>query len=100
MEKALDSVASGKMGLNRAAMEINVPSTSLKDRITGRVLDSCNMGSKRYLLYEDESELVEFIIKRLKMWCDKTRQDVMKFVDSCLAKKDNLKRRTHKLSNG
>ena len=32
--------------------------------------------------------------------CGKTRQDVMKLVDSCLAKKEDLKRKSDKLSNG
>ena len=31
MAKALDAVASGKMGVNRAAIEFNVPCMSLKD---------------------------------------------------------------------
>ena len=62
MAKALDTVASGKMGVNRAEIEFNVPCTSLKDLVAGRASDGCNMRSKRYLTYEEESELVEFII--------------------------------------
>ena len=58
------------------------------------------MGPKRYLTYEEESKLVEFIIKCSKMGYDKTRQDVMKLFDSCLAKKEDLKRKSTKLSNG
>ena len=58
------------------------------------------MGLKHYLTYEEESELVEFIIKCSKMAYGKTRQDVMKLVDSCLAKKEDLKRKSTKLSNG
>lgn len=100
MAKALDAVASGKMGVNRAAIEFNVPCTSLKDRVAGRVRDGCNMGPRRYLTYEEESELVEFIIKCSKMGYGKTRQDVMKLVESCLAKKEDLKRKSNKLSNG
>ena len=92
MENALDAVVSGKMGVNRAAIEFNVPCTSLKDRVPGRVPDGCNMGPKRYLTYEEESELVEFIIKCSKMRYGKTRQDVMKLAESCLAKKEDLKR--------
>ena len=39
MVKALDIVASGKMEVNRAVLEFNVPCTSLKDRDSGRVSD-------------------------------------------------------------
>ena len=99
MAKALDAVASGKMGVNRAAIEYNVPCTSLKDQVAGRVPDGCNMGPKWYLTYEEESELVEFIIKCSKMGYGKTRQDMMKLVESCLAKKEDLKRKSNKLSN-
>ena len=67
MAKALDAVASGKMGVNRAVIEYYVPCTSLKDRVAGRVPDGCNMGPKRYLTYEEESELIEFIIN-VRRW--------------------------------
>ena len=100
MAKALDTVATGKMGVNGAAMEFNVPCTSLKDRVSGKVCDGCSMGPKHYLTSEEENKLVEFIIKCLKMGYGKMRQDVMKLVDSCLAKKEDLKRKSTKLSNG
>ena len=77
------------MGVNRAALEFNVPCTSLKDRVSGRVSHGCNMEPRLYLTYKEENELVEFIIKCSKMGYDgKMRQDVMKVVDSCLARKD------------
>ena len=72
--------------------------TSLKDRVAGRVPDGCNIGPKRYLTYEEENELVEFILKCSKMECGKTRQDVMKLLESCFAKKEDLKRKSNKLS--
>ena len=34
------------------------------------------------------------------VWYSKTRQDVMKLVESCLAKIEDLKRKSNKLSNG
>ena len=93
-------LAIGKMGVNRATMEFNVPCTSLKDRVSGRVCDGCSMGPKRYLSFAEESKLVEFIIICSKMGYGKTRQDVMKLVDSCLVKKEYLKRKSSKFSNG
>ena len=87
MVKALYVVASGKIGMNRSAIEFNLPCMSLKDRVASRVLDGCNMRPRQYLTYEEESGLVEFIIKCLKTGYGKTRQDVIKFFDSCLAKK-------------
>ena len=102
MMKALDAVAKGKMGVNRAALEFNVPRTTLKDRVAGRVAHGSNMGPKPYLTYEEEQELVEFLMNCSKMGYGKTRQDVMKLVESYIIKKgitleDN---RGSKLSNG
>ena len=62
MSKALDAMASGKIGVNRAVLEFNVPCTSLKDRVAGRASDDCNMRPKPFPTYEEESELIEFII--------------------------------------
>ena len=45
MKCALEAVAEGKMGVNRVALESNVPRTTLKDRISGRVIHGSNMGS-------------------------------------------------------
>ena len=73
--------------MNRAALEFNVPCIRLKDQVSGRVSHGCNMGPRPYLTYKEESELLEFIIKCLKIGYGKTRQDLMKLVDSCLAKK-------------
>ena len=71
-----------------------------KIELVAKVCDGCSTGPKRYLTSEEESKLVEFIIKCSKMGYGKTRQDMMKLVDSCLAKKEDLKRKSTKLSNG
>ena len=88
------------MGVNKAVLEFNVPCTSLKDQVADRVSDGCYMGPKPYLTYEEESELVGFIIKCSNMGYGKTKQDIMKLVDSCLVKKEDLKQKSDKLSNG
>jgi len=54
MVKALDMVTSGKMGVNRTALEFGVPCTTLKDRVARRVVHGSNMGPKPYLNYEEE----------------------------------------------
>ena len=46
MRRALEAVTEGKMGVNRVALEFNVPR---KDRISVRVLHRSNMGPKMYL---------------------------------------------------
>ena len=62
MKRALAAVTAGKMGVNRAALEFNVPRTTLKDRVSGRVVHGTNIGPKAYLTNEEEKELVEFLL--------------------------------------
>ena len=87
MLNALDAVASGEMGVNRAALEFGVLCTTLKGRVSGRVVHGTNVGPKPYLCYEEEKELVEHLVTLSKMGYGKTRLDVLKLVETALLKK-------------
>ena len=84
---AMQAVQTGEMGVNRAALEYGVPRTTLKDRISGRVLHGCKAGPKPYLTFEEEKELVDFLIKCSKMGYGKTRGEVLKIVEATVLKK-------------
>jgi len=58
-----------------------------KIRVPGRVLHGTDIGPKLYLCYADEKELVEFLVTCLKMGYGKTRQEVLKLVETVLLKK-------------
>ena len=98
LNKALELVALGKMGVNRAALECNVPPTTLKDRIAGRVAPGSKMGQKPYLTDDEEKELVKFVTDCAKMGYRKTRQDVMQIVEKYMVNKGREMRKG--LSNG
>jgi len=49
MRRAYEVVTTKKMGVNRAALEFGVPRTTLKDRMSLRVIHVCNMGLKPFL---------------------------------------------------
>ena len=87
MKRAIDAVKSGRMGTNRAALEYAVPRTTLKDRLTGRVIHGVKMGAKPYLSNQEEQELVEFLLNCAKMGYGKTRRDVLNIVHATLLKK-------------
>jgi len=72
MTRALELVALGKMGVNRAALKCGVPATTLKDWVSIRVARGSEMGPKPYLTYEEEEELVTFLTNCSKMGYDKT----------------------------
>ena len=98
MNKALELVAHGKMGVNRAALECGVPPTTLKDRVAGRVTPGSKMGQKPYLTEDEEKELVKLVTDCAKMGYGKTRRDVVKIVEKHMANKGH---EMHKgLSNG
>ena len=87
MRGAMNAVKEGLMGVNRAALEFAVPRTTLKDRISGRVIHGTNTGPKPYLSMEEEKELVDFLLKSSKMGYGKTRSQVMKIVEATMKKK-------------
>ena len=87
MVGAMEAVQEGRMGVNRAALEFGVPRTTLKDRISGRVVHGSKSGPKPYLTYEQEKEMVDFLITCSKMGYGKTRNEVLKIVEAAMQKK-------------
>jgi len=65
---------SGRLGVNRAAEEYDVPRTTLKDRIAGRVKHGSKSGLDPYLTLSQETELTEFLINVCKMGHGKTKR--------------------------
>ncbi len=65
-------------------MEFSVPRTTLKDRISGRVVHGTSVGPKTYLTHEEEQELVDFLLKCSKMGYGKTRGEVLKIVKATM----------------
>ena len=84
---AMNAVAEGEMGINRAALEFGVPSTTLKDRIAGHVVHGSKSGPKPYLHHEEELELVKFLINCSKMGYGKTRGECLNIVEAIVEKK-------------
>ena len=87
MVRAMDAVILGRMGINRAALEYSVPWTTLKDRLSGRVVHGTKMGAKPYLTHEEEQDLVESLINCAKMGYGKTRKGVLNIVHAALIRK-------------
>ena len=55
MEIAMSAVKEGQMGVNRAALELNIPKTTLKDHLNGRVqLSKPISRAPLYLMPEEE----------------------------------------------
>ena len=49
MKSAMDAVKKGGMSIKRAAVQYDVPKTTLQDRISGKVIHGTNPGARPYL---------------------------------------------------
>ena len=87
MVEAMEVVKSGRLGVNRATNEYNVPKTTLKDRISGRVKHGSNPGRQPYLTSSKENELENFLIEVCKMGHGKTKREVIDIVRRTVEKK-------------
>ena len=56
----MEAVKSGELRVNQAAKEFGVPTTTLKDRISGRVKHGRNPGPDPYLTTEKKAAWVVF----------------------------------------
>ena len=91
MEEALKAVASG-MGINKAATEHNVPRTTLKDRISGRVQHKSNSGLPRYLNEDEEKDFAKFLKETASVGYGRSRKDVMNIAELYAKKKGVLRK--------
>ena len=87
MIRAMEAVNSGEMGPNQAAREFDVPATTLKDRVSGRVKHGSKPGPASYLTEEEERELVDFLIQVARLGYGKTKQEILDILRKTLEKK-------------
>lgn len=98
MVAAMKSVEEGLSGVNQAALLHGVPKTSLKNRLSGRVVHGTKPGPKPYLDRNEEKELAEFLQRCSSMGYGKTRRDVLSITEACVSHKGTM--RKQKISDG
>ena len=77
MYAAMKAVRNGSAdSINAAAKIHGVPPTTLKNRLSGKVVDGTNPGPVPYLDNEEEQELGEYLIQANKVGYGKTRHQV------------------------
>ena len=87
MRRAMEAVKSGELGINRSALQHGVPSTTLKDRIAGRVKHGTKPGPVAYLEPKEEEELVNFLFECSRIGYGKTKREVLQLVEDAAKKK-------------
>ena len=90
MIAAMNAVKGGGH-IKRAAEEHGVPVSTLRDRISGRVVHGTKPGPGPYLSSTEEAELSSFLQPCSKVGYGRTRTDVMGIARSVAAKKGILK---------
>ena len=85
MSGAVKAVIDGKMGVNRAADQYGIPRSTLKDRVSAK--HSAKSGPQPYLSYEEEEELVAYLVKCAEIGYPKTKDEVIGIVRQALHKK-------------
>ncbi len=90
MTAAIEAVKRGESG-NQAADLHNVPRSTLKDRLSGRVIHGINPGPRPYLTKDEEEELSSHLLTASSIGYGKTRRDVRCLVESYLKGKGTLK---------
>jgi len=87
---AMNAVRDGIMSANMAARNYEVPPSTLKDRILGRVKHGTKPGPIPYLTVGEEKELHDFLVQVAAMGCGKTKIEVFVILERTLKKKGRL----------
>ena len=87
MEQALHAVVSGGSSVRRAALDYNVPKSSLGDRVSGRTVPGSKSGPLPYLNTMEEAEVVQFLSRCASIGYGKSRKEVLSLVQSVLDSK-------------
>ena len=102
MVSTLDTVLTKEFPANKAARLYGVPPSTLKDRLSGRVVHGVKPGPRPYLTTQEEKELTDHLVLSVKVGYGKTCRDVMNmvetYVNSWRSKGENQKEVT--VSNG
>lgn len=100
MDAAIKAVMSSGSGIsiNQAAREHGIPPTTLKDRLSGRVVDGTKPGPIPYLSKDEEVELEEYLTQSVKVGYGKTRRQVKAIAENVASEKGVL--RGKRISDG
>ena len=84
MVNALDAVLRNNYSISRAAIEYNVPKSTLRDRVKGKVKPGVMSGPMPYLTLEEERALVAFLLRCASIGYAKSRKQVLTIVQRLL----------------
>jgi len=87
LHEAVTAVQQQKLSIRRAAMEFEIPKSTIHDRISGKVPFGSTSGPERYLTDQEECELVNFLTGCASVGYAKSRHQVLALVEQVMQKK-------------
>ena len=87
LHEAVTAVQQQKLSIRRAAMEFEIPKSTIHDRISGKVPFRSRSGPERYLTDQKECELVNFLTGCASVGYAKSRHQVLALVEQVMQKK-------------
>lgn len=76
MLAAIEAVKDGE-SVRKAAMDFNVPKSTLGDRVSGRTEHGKKSGPEQILALEDEKKLAAYLIDVSKQWHVKSKEIIL-----------------------
>jgi len=87
MQKAVEAVITSKFSVRRAAMQFNVPKSTLGDRISGRVQPGSVSGPTKYLTCAEENDISRFLSRCCQIGYARSKVEVLALVQRILDSK-------------
>ena len=75
--EALGKISSKELSIRTASKAYSIPYSTLRDRLTGRVIDGVKAGGPTVLTQEEESKLSQYLVKVANLGAGKTMKQVM-----------------------
>jgi len=100
MQDAIDDVKGNRLSANAAAKKHGVPPSTLKDRLSGRVVHGSKPGPKPYLSAAEEEELTGHLMDAANIGYGKTRREVLTVVERHVEQKDDVALKAARVTHG
>ena len=91
-DSMLAAMKNGSISINKAAVLHGVPRTTLKDRLSGKVLHGTKPGPKCYLTCNEEHDLAEYLVEAAAIGYGKTRRQVLSIAGQVAKEKGLLRK--------
>jgi len=95
MDQATKAVISEGKSIRRAAMQYNVPRSTLFDRVSGRVQPGAVSGPPKYLPFTEEAELAKFLSRCGTVGYARSKSEILALVQRVMDSQGKGQTLTH-----